>query len=138
ETVATDGNGKSKRTYQDVRQLTTAVKEFNPAGGQPVIWTSYGYDPLGQLTSTVDDHHNTTTSAYDNLGRRTVVDSPDAARTETVYDLAGNPIRKITAKLAAQHLAIQYDYDFNRIAAIRYPIFTANDVTYTYGGPGAP
>ena len=69
ETVGTDANGKSKRTYTDVRELTTAVKEFNPAGGQPVIWTSYGYDALGQLTAVTDDqrqrHHDrrTTTSA---------------------------------------------------------------------------
>jgi RHS repeat-associated protein len=138
ETVATDANGKSKRTYQDVRRLATAIKEFNLAGGKPVIWTSYGYDPLGELTSVVDDQHNTTTAAYDNFGRRVVIDSPDSGRTETVYDLAGNQIRKITAKLAAQHLAIRYDYSFNRLAAIRYPVFTANNVTYTYGGPGAP
>jgi RHS repeat-associated protein len=138
ETVATDANGKSKRTYTDTRQLTTAIKEFNPAGGQPVIWTSYGYDPLRELTSIVDDHHNTTTAAYDNLGRRTVLDSPDAGRTQTVYDLTDNPIQKITAKLAATNQAIAYDYDFNRVAAIRYPVFTANNVTYTYGPPGAP
>ena len=137
ETVSTDGNGKSKRTYADVRQLTTAVKEFNPAGGQPVIWTSYRYDPLSQMTSVTDDRNNTTTAAYDNLGRRTVLDSPDSGRTQTVYDLADNPIRKITAKLAATNQAISYDYDFDRLAAVRYPVFTANNVTYTYGAPGA-
>ena len=137
EMVSTDANGKVKRTYSDVREFTTSVKEFNPAGGQPVIWTSYGYDPLGQVTSVVDDHNNTTTAAYDNLGRRTVHDSPDSGRTETVYDLADNPIRKITAKLAAGNQAIVFDYDVNRLAAIRYPVFTANTVTYTYGAPGA-
>ena len=54
-----------------------------------------------------------------------------------VYDLAGNLIKKITAKLAASQQAIEYDYDFNRLKAIRYPVFTANNVTYTYGAPGA-
>jgi RHS repeat-associated protein len=136
--VSTDANGRSKRTYSDVRELTVGVKEFNPAGGQPVIWTSYGYDALGQLTSATDDHSNVTRSAYDNFGRRTVTDSPDSGRTQTVYDLTDNPIRRITAKLAETSQAISYDYDFNRLAAIRYPVFTGNNVTYTYGPPGAP
>ena len=137
ETVFTDANGQSTRTYADVRKLTTAVQEFNPAGGQPVIWTSYTYDPLQELTAVVDDHGNTTIATYDNFGRRTVVDSPDSGRTETVYDLAGNPIQKITAKLAGTQQAIEYDYEFNRLSAIRYPVFPANNVSYTYGDPGA-
>jgi RHS repeat-associated protein len=137
ETVTTDANGKQRRTYADVRDLTTAVKEFNPAGGQPVIWTSYRYDALGMITAAVDDRGNTTTTAYDNLGRRTIVDSPDSGRTETRYDLAANITHKITSKLRAANKAVEYDYQYNRLAAIRYPTFTANNVTYTYGAPGA-
>jgi RHS repeat-associated protein len=138
EKIATDANGKQRRSYADVRELTTSVKEFNPAGGQPVIWTSYGYDPLGQLTTVVDDRNNVTRTAYDNLGRRTIVDSPDSGRTETRYDRASNMIARITAKLRASNQQIEYDYDFNRLAAVRYPVFPGNNVTYTYGGPGAP
>ncbi|MGY6652951.1 SpvB/TcaC N-terminal domain-containing protein [Amycolatopsis sp. TRM77291] len=134
ETIATDGNGKQKRNYADLREKTTAVKEFNPAGGQPVIWTSYGYDALGQITTVVDDKNNTTRSEYDTLGRRTVLDSPDAGRTETRFDLAGNP----TAKITAGGKQIEYDYDHSRITAVRYPTFPANNVTYTYGASGAP
>lgn len=137
ETTTTDANGKQRRSYADVRELTTSVKEFNPAGGQPVIWTSYGYDPLGQLTTVVDDRSNTTSTAYDNLGRRTIVDSPDAGRTETRYDPADNVIAKITSKLRAANRQIEYDYDFTRLTGIRYPTFPGNNVTYTYGGPGA-
>lgn len=137
ETNVTDRNGNVKQTYADVRQLNTAIKESNPAGGQPAIWTSYAYNPLKELTSVVDDQHNTVLVSYDNFGRRTVIDHPDMGRTETGYDLAGNRIRKVTAKLAAEDLAIEYDYDFNRLRAIRYPVFPDNNVTYTYGGPGA-
>ncbi len=138
ETVSTDANGKEKRNYTDLRRLTTAVKEFNPAGGQPVLWTSYGYDPLGQITSVTDDRGNTTKSAYDNFGRRTVIDSPDSGKTETGYDLADNVITKVTPNLRAKHKAIEYDYDFTRVTAVRYPVFTGNNVKYTYGALGAP
>ena len=137
ESTLTDANGNAKRTYTDVRKLTTAVKEANPAGGQPVVWTSYAYDPLGQLTKVVDDQNNVTTTAYDNFGRRTVVDNPDTGRTQTVYDLADNQVKQITANLAAKHDAVEYEYDFNRLTAIKYPVFYGNDVKYTYGAPGA-
>jgi RHS repeat-associated protein len=138
ENVATDAKGNVTRTYTDVSKRITAVQQANPAGNQPVIWTSYTYDALGETTGVTDDKGNVTRSAYDNLGRRTVFDSPDEGRTQTVFDLAGDQIQKITAKLAAAGKAIDYDYDFNRISAIRYPLFPDNDVTYTYGAPGAP
>jgi RHS repeat-associated protein len=138
ETISTDANGKQRRAYTDLRELTTSVKEFNPTGGQPVIWTSYGYDQLGQVTAVTDDRGNITKAAYDNFGRRTVVDSPDSGKTETGYDLAGNVITKVTPDLRGKHKAIEYDYDFTRPTAIRYPIFTGNNVTYTYGALGAP
>ncbi|WP_436791207.1 SpvB/TcaC N-terminal domain-containing protein [Yinghuangia sp. YIM S10712] len=137
-TTDTDANGHPTRTYQDIRQRTIAVEDFNPTGGQPTIWTSYTYDPLGRLTAVTDDHHNTTTAGYDLLGRRTHVTNPDTGPTRTVYDLAGNPIRTSTANLAAIGKAVEYVYDFNRLTDIDYPVFDANDVHYTYGPPGAP
>ncbi|MFD4635914.1 SpvB/TcaC N-terminal domain-containing protein [Lentzea sp. NPDC058436] len=138
EAVATDANGKQRRTYADVRELTTSVKESNAAGGQPAIWTSYAYDQTGQIVAVTDDRGNVTRAAYDDFGRRTVVDSPDSGKTETAYDLADNVISRVTPALRDKRKAIEYDHDFTRITGIRYPIFTGNNVRYTYGALGAP
>lgn len=134
ETVGVDANGKRRSSFTDVRGLTSSVKESN-AG--TAIWTSYVHDAMDQLVSVTDDKNNVTRSEYDNFGRRTIVDSPDAGRTETRFDLAGNMIAKITANLRAKNKAVEYDYDFTRLSAVRYPIFPGNNVKYTYGAPGA-
>jgi RHS repeat-associated protein len=121
----------SKHSYRDVRELITTVTEYNQ--GQ-TLQTSYSYDALKQITAVLDDHNNRTTIQYDNLGRRTAIDNPDTGRVETVYDLASNPVQKITAVLRLNHQAIHYDYDQNRLIAVHYPNNPGNDVSYTYGG----
>ncbi len=134
ENTVTDANGKQRRIYTGVRDTTSAVKEFS---GSTAVWTSYANDPLGRVTAITDDKDNVTRAEYDGLGRRTVFDNPDAGRTETRYDLAGNVTAKITANLRAAGQSIEYDYDYARVKAVRYPKFPANDVTYSYGAPGA-
>jgi RHS repeat-associated protein len=129
-TLVTDANGKQKESYRDVRELITSVKEYNKGAA---ITTRYAYDPLKQITQVVDAKGNTTQVAYDNLGRRTSIANPDTGKTETVYDLASNPVQKITAVLRLQGKAVSYDYDYNRLAAIHYPLNPGNDVSYTYG-----
>lgn len=145
ETIATDANTNSTRTYTDVQGRTTAVKQFHKhdddgAGPNPpvtdTIWTSYAYNALGEKTSVKDSDGNKTTMDYDNFGRNTFVDSPDSGRTDFYYDPASDLIKKHTAKLAANQF-IEYDYDYNRIKATRYPVFTGNNVSYTYGAAGA-
>ncbi|HEY0603173.1 MAG TPA: SpvB/TcaC N-terminal domain-containing protein, partial [Herpetosiphonaceae bacterium] len=138
-TTLTDANGIEKKTYHNVRELTTSVQEFNTLEDdtQQIIWTSYAYDPLDQIVTVEDDQHNLTQVAYDNFGRKTAIDSPDAGKTEMVYDLASNMTDKITANLRAENKRISYDYDFNRLATITYPNFTGNNVGYSYGAPGA-
>ncbi|MFG2999081.1 SpvB/TcaC N-terminal domain-containing protein [Streptomyces sp. NPDC048340] len=135
ERTVTDGNGKERRTYTDVRGATTSVKEFN---GPTVIATGYELNPLKQVTAITDDKNNVTRAEYDGMGRRTVFDSPDAGRTETRYDLAGNITAKTTANLLAVGRTVEYDYDHSRLKSIRYPTFPGNNVTYAYGAPGAP
>ncbi|MGW0570348.1 SpvB/TcaC N-terminal domain-containing protein [Streptomyces tauricus] len=137
ETVATDAKGNQTRTYVDVRKQQTAIREPGARKSDPPIWTSYAFDAVGQLTKVVDDENNTTTSEYDDFGRRTVVDSPDAGRTTTGYDPAGNVTRTVTANLAKKHKAIEYEYDFNRLVKVDHPVFKDNDVRYEYGDPGA-
>ncbi len=134
ETTVTDANGKVKKTYRDVRELITAVREFNQGS---TLWTSYVYDPLKQIVKVVDDRSNVTTVAYDNLGRRTAIKNPDTGKTQTRYDLASNVIARITANLRSVGQQVSYDYDFNRLKSITYPQFAGNNIAYTYGAPGA-
>ncbi|HST46484.1 SpvB/TcaC N-terminal domain-containing protein [Jatrophihabitans sp.] len=136
--TVTDANTHQKSYYRDVREELVSLKEFHSTGGtQQTIWTSYGYDPLGQLTKVTDNSNNVTRQSFDGLGQRTVVDNPDTGKTITHYDLASNPDQKITANLAATGQQITYDYDFERLKTISYPRFPANNVSYTYGAPGA-
>ncbi len=136
-TLFVDAEGNRRETFADVRKLMTSVKEINPVGGQPTIWTSYVYDPLRQITDVTDDQGNVTLAEYDNFGRMTALDSPDMGRTTYGFDLASNLTTKQTANLAADGTAISYAYDFNRLETVTYPTFTENNVTYTYGAPGA-
>lgn len=134
-----DANHNRVNTYKDARGLTTAVEQFHgPDGGpkQP-IWTSYTYDPMKQLVEVKDDHNNLTRTAYDNLGRRISLDNPDTGRTDFTYDLASNVTTKVTANLNAEQRQIAYTYDYTRLVGITYPDFPADNVTYTYGAPGA-
>ncbi|MFJ7494289.1 RHS repeat domain-containing protein [Streptomyces sp. NPDC097727] len=134
EKTVTDGNGRKRVTYTDAREVTTAVKELHDS--EPV-WSSYAHDPMNQVTAVTDDKNNVTRAGYDGLGRRVSYDSPDAGRTETRYDLAGNVTSEITANLRAADKAVEYDYEYSRLKAVHYPTFPANDVSYDYGAPGA-
>ncbi|WP_420209289.1 SpvB/TcaC N-terminal domain-containing protein [Candidatus Electronema sp. JC] len=133
-TRVTDAKSNSKETFKDVGEHITAVKEFNKG---ETIWTSYSYDPLGQIIQVKDDKNNLTKVGYDLMGRRTRIDSPDAGLTEYVFDPASNLVEKITANLRAEGKAIKYDYTYNRLDGIEYPDYTGNNVSYTYGEPGA-
>ena len=136
ELTTTDANGVQTKTYQNVSGQVVGQKQFNQGGAQ-VIWTSYAYDPLQQLTEIVDDQGNSTRATYDNLGRQTVVEIPDAGKTERIYDLASNMVSRITANLRAEGKQITYDYDFDRLTSITYPDYPGNNVSYAYGAPGA-
>jgi RHS repeat-associated protein len=103
------------------------------------------------VASITDALGNVTRMAYDGLGRRTQLIRPDAGTTRYEYDAASNLVALRTANLLARGEAIRYDYEFTRLSAVHYPAvperdlgsgfhgrtLPAEDITYTYGGPGA-
>ncbi|WP_433936322.1 SpvB/TcaC N-terminal domain-containing protein [Sorangium cellulosum] len=131
ETVI-DANGKSRNTYRDVGGRIAAVEEWNTIDEvERQIVTRYVHNPLGELVRVTDARSNATEARYDTVGRMVELMSPDAGRTEWRYDLAGILRAKQTAELALRRQLIRYEYDFNRLRKIDYPV--TQDVVYTYG-----
>ncbi|WP_224055630.1 SpvB/TcaC N-terminal domain-containing protein [Vibrio penaeicida] len=137
EHQSVDANGNESETYKDVRGRITTVAQHNPIGGYANILTSYQYSAVNELLNVTDDLNNVTSVIYDLAGRRTHIDSPDMGLTESVYDNASNVVQKITANLREQGMAVSYDYDYERLSGITYPINAINNVNYYYGEPGA-
>ncbi|WP_437956878.1 SpvB/TcaC N-terminal domain-containing protein [Sorangium sp. So ce119] len=133
ETVI-DANGKSRNTYRDVGGRIAAVEEWNTIDEvEQQIVTRYAHNPLSELVRVTDARSNATEARYDTVGRMVELVSPDAGRTEWRYDLAGNLRGKQTAELARGGQLIRYEYDFNRLRKIDYPV--TQDVVYAYGSP---
>lgn len=139
QTRWTDALQHDRDYFHNVRRKQTAVRMF-VVDDDPnqAIWTSYGYNPLGELISIEDAEGNVTSLTYDMLGRRNSIDNPNAGLTELRYDPASNVVAKITSSLRTESQQISYDYQFNRLQTISYPNFPENNVIYSYGGPGAP
>ena len=89
---------RAKLYLASVRSADGSVATFDPPYNLSAC-ASYAYDPLKQITQVNDDQNNLTRIRYDHLGRRTGIDNPDTGFVETVYDLASNPVQKITAVL---------------------------------------
>jgi len=136
KTSVTNAGSVESEVYKNVKNYVTGVKEFYKDGSL-VLWTSYAYDPFGNLVETSDDSNNVSTMDYDLLGRRVSVNHPDAGLLELVYDPASNVIAKITPQLRPQGRQISYDYDFNSLESITYPNFPENNISYEYGAAGA-
>jgi len=136
-TLSRDANNNLAQSFKDVRERITSVLQHNPEVGQSDIWTSYQYNAVNELLSVTDDKANLTQAVYDKAGRRTQINNKDTGLTEIIYDNAGNVVQKITANLRAEGKAINYVYDYNRLSNILYPNTPSNNVSYTYGAPGA-
>ncbi len=130
----TDGNGIVKENFSDVRGNNTSVKEFL-SGNE--LWTGFKYNAINELIEASDDHDNKILYGYDLKGRKTSRTHPDEGLTEYSYDDADNLRTEVTANLRDDNLSINYQYDKERLTDILYPIYSKNNVRYTYGEAGA-
>ncbi len=138
KTITTDPLGNTSLQYADARQ-----RELMQARvfGNGQAETKFEYNAISELLSTTDPLGNVTTYEYDKLGRNISYNHPDGGLTKYEYDLAGNLLVKSTANLNALFPdggGINYEYTYNRLRQINYPVNFQNRVKYHYGGPGAP
>ncbi|NII27574.1 hypothetical protein HB364_21000 [Pseudoflavitalea sp. X16] len=134
--MVTDALGNRTEKLSDVHGNTRLLKTYTPGG---VLTTRYDYNAMGEVVQVVDHAGNAFTATYDNLGRKIAAQHPDAGQTTFEYDLAGNLLKKVTARIRQEITnggAIQYQYEYDRLTEIDYPRQYQNKVKYTYGAPG--
>jgi YD repeat-containing protein len=129
--VSNPRTGKGiKISYKDAHEKILAVQEYK---SENYITTQYAYNVLGEITAVTDAKDHTTTIDYDLLGRRLSIDNLDTGLTKYTYDANGNVTTKETAELRTGAKLIEYQYDYNRLTKINYPV--SADVVYEYGSP---
>ena len=127
-------------TFSDVRGLQIALVDApKNAVTDPPKTTRFQSDPMGQLLLITDSAGNKTTNSYDWMGRRTSTNTPDGGLITFGYDAEGKLTSKLTPneRAATANTPTLYKYDFGRLIKVDYPDATP-DVTYAYGGQGAP
>ncbi len=72
------------------------------------------------------------------MGRRTSTTTPDGGKVDYGYDADGQQISKVTPNLRATGQQITYRVPAAPADQDRLPRTPRDDVTYTYGGMGAP
>ncbi|MDE3091022.1 MAG: RHS repeat protein, partial [Chloroflexota bacterium] len=115
-TTITDANNHQRQSLADAFGRVVTVKEFN--AGQTYT-TDYAYNILNQLWQVQDaaSPRNTTTMAYDKLGRKTAMTDPDLGTWSYAYDNVGNLTRQTDAK--QQTTCLYYDA-LNRLKGKNY------------------
>jgi RHS repeat-associated protein len=134
-----DANGNVIRTEYDKLGRRTKITHPTytpPSGGPAIIPTeTYGYDNVGNLTTTTDRRNATTTFAFDTLNRvyRQTDPSVDGAPAGTVltsYDAVGNVTKRIDQ--TGRATASSYD-SRNRVATQTIASGTGEAATTTFG-----
>jgi len=123
--------GNTTISYTDEKGRTTSNKQ---TGGGTDLWTSYGYDLLGQLTEIDDTGYHPTKYVYDMLGRKVSVEQPDAGTSTFKYDLSGKMTSSASAVLNSNGQQIDYRYNYDQLTSVIYP---THSVFLEYGAAGA-
>ncbi|MCQ2284519.1 MAG: hypothetical protein MJZ57_06430 [Bacteroidales bacterium] len=95
--------------------------------------TTFSYDAIGQLLTSIDPDGMVTSYTYDQFGQLTKRIHPDAGRDTYCYDPSGNMVLHVNGNGDST----LYMYNYNQLIDILYPSSPANDVHYKYGAPGA-
>jgi len=98
--------------------------------------TQYYYNAIGELTQVRDADDYRTLYEYDMFGNRTWRIHPDAGETHWNYAPDGTLISLKTSRLNLTYDSIRYDYKFNRLMGITYPLSPLNNVSYNYDVAG--
>lgn len=106
-TTTTDEKGHDKTELTNGWGDLTAVEQPSTEHPGHFAVTRYGYDALGERTTSTDPHHNTTIWVFDSLGHLNTEDDPDRGRTTNTYDLNGN----LKTRLTSRGDLLTFDYD---------------------------
>jgi len=134
ETTAVDANGHQMRQMVDDLGRMVQVEEFTGQAGSATVYatTHYGYDMLDNLVVVTDTKGNTTTMAYDGLGRKLAMDDPDMGEWRYEHNSTGTLQRQIDAR--GCEIVFMYD-SLSRPIEKRYEGAAGcaqPSVTYTY------
>jgi RHS repeat-associated protein len=108
-TLVTDPTGKWRRSRVDGLGRLVEVDEPNapgasvnsngcPGTGEPIWVTTYGYDPLGNLTSVVQNGSHQRTFTHDSLSRLLTASNPETGTITYAYNNDGVLISKTDAR----------------------------------------
>lgn len=115
------------RTYGSEGELLTVT-----GSTEPVTNT---YDPLYRLKTLKDGNNNTTTYAYNNIGKLSSITMPGSEVTQfTSYDNEGNLLQRIDGNSVTTNYV--YNDAENLLTDIQYPATTSLNVQFTYDSYG--
>lgn len=132
-TTLIDANGHKKVKETDGLGRLVRVEEYigNEASNNFALYayTTYRYDPLGNLLQTTDVSGNATSMLYDTLSRKYQMTDPDMGTWHYEYWPNGNLKYQTDAK--GQTIYFEYD-NLNRVHQKTYIGSSATPVIYTH------